>query len=62
MCGFPDDGWWGAPDRRYSAGDGLGVGSDDGDTDAEKRLDVRERIEKLENKMTKVETALNVSL
>ncbi len=30
--------------------------------DIAKRLDVRERVEKLENKMTKVESALNVHL
>jgi len=33
-----------------------------GFADIEKRLDVRERVEKLEKKMTKVETALNVHL
>lgn len=33
-----------------------------GFSDIEKRLDVRERVEKLEKKMNKVESALNVQL
>ena len=33
-----------------------------GFTDLEKRLDVRERVDALEQKMTKVESALNVRL
>jgi len=33
-----------------------------GFADLEKRLDVRDRVEKLEKKMTKVESALNVRL
>lgn len=41
---------------------GLAAMITNGFEDIAKRLDVRERVEKLEKKMTKVESALNVRL
>ena len=41
---------------------GLATIVANGFAELEKRLDVQERVEKLEKKMTKVETALNVHL
>ena len=57
-------------DRRFDAVEkkiedeihGLAIMTAKGFDDLAKRLDVRDRVEKLENKMTKVETALNVRL